>query len=41
MTMKVPRIEVGMASRMLTVVDQDPRNSQQTKPGQEGGQDAA
>ncbi len=32
MTMNVPRIEVGMASRMLTVVDQEPRNSQQTKP---------
>ncbi len=32
MTMNVPRIDVGIASRMLTVVDQDPRNSQQTNP---------
>ena len=30
MTMNVPRIDVGMASRTLRVVDQEPRNTQQT-----------
>ncbi len=32
MTMKVPRIEVGIASSTLRVVDQEPRNTQQTRP---------
>ena len=31
-TMKVPRIEVGIARRTFTVLDHDPRNSQQTRP---------
>ncbi len=31
-TMKVPRIEVGMASSTFRVVDQEPRNTQQTSP---------
>ena len=31
-TMKVPRIEVGIASSTLTVEDHEPRNSQQTSP---------
>ena len=31
-TMNVPRIEVGMASSTLRVVDHEPRKSQQTRP---------
>ena len=39
MTMKVPRIEVGMASSTFRVVDHEPRKSQADEAGEEGGQD--